>query len=186
MFQRELEIPGFLHELHGERASVGSIVLVYSAGLAAAAAYAWELTRTGLVPWKIILGCAVMFDVAGGVVANLSTSTNHHYRNRPGMRKVFLLLHFLQPLALYFVFPDEGVFLGVVYVFTIASSLIVDSIRRVEVQQNTAAFLLVLGLACSMMVSPESVVVFVFAPLFMVKLITGFSVRRPSFLEKGV
>ena len=68
-------------------------------------------------------------------------------------------------------------------IFTLASARLVNAFSDTEFQQNMAAFLVVVGIAVSLIFEVSPVIFYSFAPLFMIKLILGFAVRRPAFSE---
>jgi len=62
-----------------------------------------------------------------------------------------------------------------------AAALAVNAVGDRESQQNLAAFLVVAGVLGSVFFHLGVPALYSLAPLFMIKLILGFSVRRPSF-----
>ncbi len=178
MLNREIEIPGFLHEFHGRKARVSSVLAVYLSGIMAAGIFI-----AGLLPhlgtWRLVAVSLIMFDICGGVAANLSTSTNRYYQERPRRRVPFLIIHVLHISLLAFVFPQHGLYFGFVGGYTITMSLLVNAVDGVELQQNLAAGLVIAGLLVSVLFRLDYSVLYCIAPMFMLKLILGFSVRRP-------
>jgi hypothetical protein len=65
--------------------------------------------------------------------------------------------------------------------FTLGSAIGLNKVKDTEFQQNIASLLLGIGIALSFFFALPIPILYVFAPLFMVKLILGFSVQRPSF-----
>ncbi len=183
MKDKEIIIPKFLRELHGEKTRMSNLILVYSAGLVATVLFTMYLIPLKLQLWKLILGGTIIFDISGGVVANLSTSTNQYFRDKKVQRYIFLAIHFLQPLGLYFVFSDSFAYFIFMFLFTITASLIVNSLKDTERQQNFASFFIVIGNILSLFLEVESLIIYLIATLYMIKLILGFSVRRPSFTK---
>ena len=184
MGDRTLRIPRFLHELHGEETSLPALACTYSAAVAAGAA-AW----VGLAParplwWRLAIAVLVFADVGGGVVANFSAGTMRYYRERPRLRVFFLLAHLVQPALLTLAFPAASpafIFAGL---FTVGSGLAVTAIRDVEAQQSVAALLATVGTLGAALIGAAFIaaappILLAFAPLFMLKIIVGFSVRRP-------
>jgi hypothetical protein len=184
MWKKEIQIPKVLHELHGESTRLSTLVLVYLTGLIAALLFVWQLLPAKLALWQYVLLGIIVLDIAGGVVANLSSSTNQYYQKNRSIRMVFLLLHVLQPVGLYLVFPQYLSFFVFLTLFTLLASFGVNALRDTEHQQNLAGALLVLGICGSLWFDLEHNMLYLIAPLYMIKLILGFSVKRPSFTSQ--
>jgi hypothetical protein len=185
MLSKQVKIPKFLHELHGETAPVYNLVCVYLTGLVIAILFSLKLIELKTPAWKIILSAFLWFDIAGGVVANLSTPTNQYYKGKTKSRFVFLAIHFFQPGIFAVLFFDNIIFFVFVYIFTMASCMIVNVLRNCELQQVIAGGLTTLGITLSLILFHLTIpVLYLLAPLFMIKLILGFSVQRPIFQTK--
>lgn len=178
---RKVRIPKFLHELHGAEARLSTILLSYGAGLAVAAIALFQLRGTDIGSLQKVLVALVLLDVAAGVIANFSSSTNQHYQQAQSPRKGFLLLHALHAGVLAWVFPHYWTYFLFAYLYTLAASLIVNQAQDTEWQQNLAAFFVVCGVGASIFFELNPALLYGFMPLYAVKLILGFSVRRPSF-----
>jgi hypothetical protein len=175
---REVNIPRSLRELHGEQTRVSTLIAVYSAGLIVGGVVAWQLAGSGLPVWKIIVATLLFLDIGGGVVANLSRSTNRYYQDHAGLRLPFLALHVFHPALLALLFPAALPYFAFAGAFTLAGAFAVNAVKDSELQQNLAALFVAVGIACSFLFPVNSIVLYAFAPLFMVKLILGFAVRR--------
>lgn len=175
-----MELPKFLHELHGERSRVSTLVAVYLAGLICAGVVAWQLALDGQPVWKTILGAFIFLDIGGGVVANLSSSTSRYYRERPKLRLPFLALHVIHPAALALLFPSAMPYFIYTGIVTLAGAVLVNAVKDAELQQNQAALLIAVGCAFSFCFRLDLPILYLFTPLFLVKLILGFAVRRPD------
>jgi hypothetical protein len=180
-FYKEIELPKFLHDLHGERARVSTLIATYLSGLLCASVAAWQFALAGLPVWKIALGALIFLDIGGGVVANLSSSTSQYYRERPKLRLPFLALHIIHPAALAMLFPFALSYFIYAGVVTLAGAALVNAVKDEELQQNLAALLIVVGCAFSFGFRFDMPSLYLFAPLFLVKLVLGFAVRRPDF-----
>jgi hypothetical protein len=176
---REVELPRLLHELHGERTTVLNILLVYSTGILVAGIFVIGLPPAGLPLWKLLLSGFLALDIGGGVVANLSASTNLYYRERKGLRIPFILIHAIHPALFALLFPAQARYFACVFAYTAMSCLLVNRIRSPESQQIVAASLVAVGVSASFLLFDlDPRVLYLVAPLFMTKLILGFSVRR--------
>jgi hypothetical protein len=181
MMDKEIKIPKYLHELHGEKTKLSSLIMVYLCALLVGGLVLSQIIPLALPLWKTILAVIIFMDIGGGVVANLTSATNQYYQNHSNLRIPFLFLHIFHPLALLLIFPKNLLFLGLVLLFTLASSIGVNVLRNSELQQTLAALLVAVGVCLTFLAPVSPAFLFVFSPLFMVKLILGFSVRRPDF-----
>ncbi len=179
MSGKEIQIPKIFHELHGEKARLISIILVYTVGIISASLFTLFLLPLNLSLWKYILIAILIVDISGGVVANLSTPTNQYYQKNSRLRFIFLSLHILQPCLFCIVFPDLLNLFLFIFLYTFSASLIVNRIKDREYQQNFASAFVVLGTILSLAFQNDILIVYAIAPLFMTKLILGFAVRRP-------
>jgi len=94
-----------LHEFHGEKSNWTDILSIHLIALAVTIISLMLVSDMGLALWQTCLLAILAYDLAGGVVANFSYSTNLYYDYSMKRRIVFLSLHFLQPVALLLVFP---------------------------------------------------------------------------------
>jgi hypothetical protein len=178
---KEITIPKYLHELHGEKTNLSSLILVYISALLVGGLALSQIIPLALPLWKTLLAALIFMDIGGGVVANQTSATNQYYQNHSNLRIPFLLLHIIHPLILILVFPKNSLFLGFVLVFTLASSFGVNALRNRELQQTLAALLVAIGVCLSLLVPVSPSFLVILAPLFMMKLILGFSVKRTHF-----
>jgi hypothetical protein len=181
MQDKEITVPKALHELHGDKTRLSTLVLVYLSGVIAAGLVLILLLPNELPLWKMMLIAVLYVDIAGGVVANLSTSTNQYYQDRNQQRTIFALLHILQPAIFILVFPAAWLYYVFSGLYTLMSIGIVSQFQDSELQQNAAALLVVVGVALSFAFPVPHAILYSFAPLFLLKLVLGFAVRRPSF-----
>ena len=179
MIHKEINLPRIFHELHGQKTRLSTLILVYLAGVAVAGLVISQILPEKLPIWKICLVGILYVDMGGGVVANLSTSTNQFYQAKPCLRIGFLLLHFLHPGLFILAFPIAWSYFIVTGGLTLLSALLVNAFKDAEFQQNLAATLTLVGIAVSFFFEVPMNILYSFAPLFMIKLILGFSVRRP-------
>ena len=178
----DINIPKLFHELHGEKTKLSNIIITYSSGIIVSIITIIINLNLNLPLWKYILLFIIFIDITGGVVANLSSSTNQYYKDRNKLRIIFLLLHIIQPALMLLVFPKNYQYLLFIYLFTLGSSFILFKIKSSELQQNIAALFLVVGITISFLIKLNIFTLYLFGILYMIKLILGFSVKRPSFL----
>lgn len=96
-------------------------------------------------------------------------------------RYIFLLLHVTQPALMISIFPDEYIYFIALVGFTIPGSIIVLLLKNAESQQIVAGFILSPGILASSWLTNGSLLINTFGILFMLKLLAGFSVKRPPF-----
>jgi hypothetical protein len=181
MKDRILTIPKALHEFHGEKATVTNILFVYGTGLIAAAVFICFLLPLKLPLWKYVLSALLILDIGSGLVANLSSSTNQYYQQHKKLRIPFLLLHVVHPILFWVVFPEMLNFFLFMALYPILSSLLVNYFKNCEFQQNMASSLVVIGILFSFMFKSDGLILYSLVPLFLIKLVLGFSVKRPDY-----
>jgi hypothetical protein len=150
---RMVKIPKILHELHGELAPAYAIWTVYLGGTLTAVLFVLLLlnTTTGLEWWKLVISALLMLDIAGGVIANLSRSTNEYY-HAPGnerLRAGFLILHIAQPALFALMFPEALLYFALVFLWTLPASYGVTRISQQEKATHAASLLVTLGILIS-------------------------------------
>ncbi|HKJ85015.1 MAG TPA: hypothetical protein VKA06_03010 [Spirochaetia bacterium] len=176
---RSVRVPRFLHELHGDQTTRFDLVLTYLVAIGTAFLI---VLRPGTRPvatlwWEIAIVAIIGGDLAGGAVANFTTGTDRYYSARPKLRLVFLALHVLHPLILYFIIGGPPEVWIAIPLFALVSAFVVNGLPR-ELQPTVAAVLTVAGIMICFswfVIAPPALW---FGPLFLVKLVLGFSVRR--------
>lgn len=176
---KTIQIPHFLHEIHGEETPLLTLILVYLTGILAAI-FIFFVSPKDLVLFKKLVFAFLYFDIAGGVVANLSSSTNLFYQKSLRTRIAYTILHFSHPAFLVFVFPSAIPYAVFTVSFALPILFLLNLVKKREFQQNIAATLLTFGVLFSFLFPLEPKILYTFAPLFMTKLILGFGVQRPS------
>lgn len=176
---RTIRIPRLLHELHGEEARLADVLVTWTVALAAAAIIvARAAARPAAVAWwEIAIVALVGADLAGGVVANFTASTDRYYASRPRLRIGFLALHVVHPVVLFFVIGGPVEVWAAIPAYTLAAAFAVNAIRG-PAQAPVAAAFVVVGVLITFswfVIAPPALW---FAPLFLVKLVLGFAVRR--------
>jgi hypothetical protein len=177
---REIAIPRAFWELHGERSTAFDLVLVYGTAVAfgvLALVFAWS--RVADLPWwKSVLLFLVAADVSGGIVANFSAATDRYYAERPGHRWVFIFVHVVGPALLYLLFDGRLAYWVFLYVYTVAAASLVNVVQDRNRQEVAAAALLALGIVILLPLGLDVPFLAWFAPVYMIKLVSAFAVRR--------
>lgn len=176
-----IAIPKYLHDIHGRQATPLGLWCTYLAGIFFGVVGTLVLYDQGLDLWKALIIGVLFFDVGGGVVANFTSSTNRYYQESPKLRILFLFLHVLQPAIVAFLVSDYRSFALFLAAYTVGSGLIINFIKKAEVQQSIASILTVIGITTLTLFNVAPPIMYAFGALFIVKILMGFSVRRPDF-----
>jgi hypothetical protein len=168
-----------LRFLHGEEPSRVGLLCTYGAALFAAAVV---VVRPDARPslflwWEVAIAALIAADLSGGVVANFTRSTSKFYRERGRTRVTYLILHLLYPVVLYIVMNGPVEIWAVIPLYTVAGALLVNALPE-RVQPPVAALLVSAGLIITFSWNVITPPLVWFGPLFLVKLVLGFSVRR--------
>ena len=87
-------VPGWLHDVFGERPRLGEVVAILAFGVTSATCLMWVMPAAVEAPlWRWGLAWLVTADIAAGSLANFTASTNDFYAARPVKRRVFLAVH---------------------------------------------------------------------------------------------
>lgn len=175
-----IRIPKYLHEIHGESATPLGIYMTYLAGIIFGLIGVMSMAQLQLEPWKLLLIGILFFDIGGGVIANLTSSTNHYYQKSEKQRVFYLLLHIAQPLILGLLLDGYWSYVSCLAIYTIISAFIINKLPTTESQQVTAGFLVVVGIGALSLFDPLAMSIYAFGVLYMIKLLIGFAVRRPD------
>ena len=173
-------------ELIGPGATRAEIVLVSLAGLLGGLVFILYQYFVGL-GWdllQLIVGAVVAFDIAGGVVANsTSTAKRWYHRKEQGFKQHFgfILVHFIHPLLITVFFTSfDWIFFITIYGYLLVSSLIVLGVplylkRPVSVLMISGAILV----NAYILVPIPGFEWFI--PIFMLKLVMGHIVREEPY-----
>jgi hypothetical protein len=171
---RKIKIPKFLQELHGEEASMFSIVLVYITGIVFGI-FCFSFSQdfhNYLYRWLLAI---IALDIGGGVVANMSPGTSDYYAKRPKLRWVFIIIHIIHPVLLWIIFP-KMIGILIVGATTLLFTAVVNVISGVSNQRMVSATLFVFNLMLLILFKVD-VLPLVLLSVFSLKLIVGFGVR---------
>lgn len=175
---KPIAIPASMHEVFGERSTLGELLLILATSSATCAAL-FALTAPewrGLALWKLLLLAVLIFDILAGFVANLTLGTTDFYRRSPRARLVFIALH-IQPLVLA---PLLGVELGIglaVWAYTVAAALAVNGLLGAPIQRPAAGSLLLVGLVGLLLAAPGvPLLLLVALAVYQLKVIYSFAV----------
>lgn len=171
---RTVQIPKFLHELHGESTSVQTLILTY---LAALLLTVFTLGSEPGWTWKTGLLVFLAFDIGGGVVANLSEGTSHYYQKNRQRRWFFIGIHSLQPMLLALIFPEQQTPILVLGLIILLFTAVVQQITQPDLQRTTAGFAVVITFQLTSLLLTQPLVTLLVS-LLAVKLLLAFAIRK--------
>ncbi|MBU5445487.1 hypothetical protein [Paenibacillus sp. MSJ-34] len=174
---KQLRIPAFLHDVFGEKQSIGSILAILLFGGILTTALYWsfpELTNQ-LPVWRSALALLLIFDIFAGCIANFTASTSNFYAARKTNRIVFITIHFHLVLVALLLRTDIGYSLGV-WAYTIIGAFIVNALIGKHSQLFVAGLLLSIGLGSIPMLPGITPYMLIVCILFMLKVLFSFAV----------
>jgi hypothetical protein len=179
---KTLNIPKLLHELHGKQASVLSLVLVYSTALLFGCVVSFQIIPLALPAWKSILLFVIVADIAGGAIANFTTSTRQYYRENKRLQLPFLLMHLLHPVLLFWVVPQFTTVSILMGALTFVSVIIIRLLAHNQELKVISVFLFVVNCTIILLIPCTFDYLKIIPILFFLKLIMGFAVG--VFIDK--
>ena len=176
---QSIRIPTFLHELHGKTARPIDLILTYSLAAIGALVVALvpELRPEGAW-WQKTLAAVIAADLFGGVVANFTSGTDAHYAASRRRQRVFLLIHVIQPTVLWISYGGLAVGWAAISAAVIISAFLVHGIRGRKTQEPVAAVLVGVIVVAAFVLKPTPDTAAWFGPVFALKLVLAFAVRR--------
>ncbi|GIN96969.1 hypothetical protein J6TS1_28390 [Siminovitchia terrae] len=174
---RQLRIPSFLHDVFGEKQSVGSIltILLFGGILTGALYYRFPELANDLPVWRSTLALLLIFDVFAGVIANFTVSTSNFYAARKRNRIVFIAIHVHIVLIALLLNTNIGYSVGI-WAYTIIGAYIVNALIGKHVQLFVAGLLLSVGLGVVPMLPGITPYMLIIGLLFLVKVLFSFAV----------
>ena len=172
---KSIHIPKYLQELHGKQASVVSLVLVYTTALFFGFFISTIIQPLDLAVWKSILLFIIVADIAGGAVANFTTSTRQYYRENKQLQIPFLLLHIIHPILLLLLLSDFQLLFVFMGVFTLVSVTIIKLLGHRKYSKIIALILFIFGTTITLLIPCSLDYLKIIPVLFFVKLILGFA-----------
>jgi hypothetical protein len=169
-------IPKLLQELHGKQASVLSLVLVYSTAFLFGCLVSIQIIPLALPAWKSILLFVIVADIAGGAIANFTTSTRQYYRENKHLQLPFLLMHLLHPVLLFWVVPQFTTVSILMGALTFVSVIIIRLLAHNQELKVISVFLFVVNCTIILLIPCTFDYLKIIPILFFLKLIMGFAV----------
>ena len=175
--ERKIEIPKFLHEVYGYRSSVVELVFTYITILSVTSILVIMADDLDLPLFQWIIYVLLIIDLTGGVVSNFTEGTNHYYAESAKRRLVFISLHVIQPLLMYWIFPDEGWNIALISFLTLSTMLLVNGIGTYTKQRFFAAVFITLNITVAFLLGITPPVLLWLLIMFIIKLVLAFAVR---------
>lgn len=173
---KSIYIPKYLQELHGKNASVTSLTLVYANAIIFGILISYFILPVELLFWKSFLLFVIVADIAGGAIANFTTSTRQYYRENKRLQLPFLLLHFLHPVLLFIILSDFLLFSILMGLFTFIALIIIRLLADNHDLNTIAVFLFIIGTTITLLLPSTFEFLKIIPVLFFLKLILGFAV----------
>ncbi|MNI53989.1 hypothetical protein D3C73_1088520 [compost metagenome] len=174
---KQIRIPSFLHDVFGEKQSIGSLsaILLFGGLLTSTFIFIFpELTES--VPlWRGSLALLLIFDIFAGCIANFSASTSNFYATRPKNRLIFISIHF-HIVIVALLLGTPMMYALIVWGYTITGAFIVNALIGMPSQRFVAGFLLSIGVGCMPLLPNMEPYMLTTCILFMLKVLFSFAV----------
>lgn len=183
---KTVQMPAYLHDVFGERQSIGSLlaILMFGGVLTAALYAVFPNWTAGLPLWRSALAYLLIFDIFAGCIANFTASTSNFYAERKKNRIVFIAIHFHIVLIALLLQTDIGNSL-VVWGYTIIGAWIVNALTGKHSQRFVAGLLLSAGLGLIPMLPGITTAMIIVCLLFMLKVLFSFAVDHYSHAARN-
>lgn len=180
---KQIEIPRLLHELHGERTSLLSLLLTYFTAVFVSGYVvinAWENQES----WRLLLVAFLVFDIAGGVVSNFTQSTRNYYQSQDGLKKKFIALHILHFCLIAVVFSDEALTILLIGITIVLATFLLSLIKETEDVNAFAACIFSIYVVVVFLLFPDTALLKLVLIFLLVKLFLSFSTSSSYFNGK--
>ncbi|QMV43321.1 hypothetical protein [Cohnella cholangitidis] len=183
----QMRIPSFLHDVFGEKQSLGSIlsILLFGGTLTAALYWIFPEMTDRLPAWRSALALLLIFDIFSGCVANFTSSTSNFYAARKTNRIVFIAIHFHIVLVALLLQIDIWHSLAV-WAYTILGAFVVNALIGKPSQKFVAGILLSVGLGCLPLLPEITPYMLIVSILFMLKVLFSFAVDHYGHADRNI
>lgn len=155
--------------LWGDEPKVPSLVLATVVGVLVTAG--WFGSHSLRPSWQTLLAATLVFDLAAGVVVNLTSSTNDFYRRRPALRWAFIAVH-VQPIAIGWLIGEPLGPSALAWAIAVTGAAVVNGLRGDRVLGGALVVAGVALLDCL----PLGSAMLEASSLFLIKLTYAFAV----------
>jgi hypothetical protein len=182
---RKLKISKYLQSFFGETTTIFDIALILIVATISLVLVADDKSLgNSLSMMKFTTLQVLAFDISGGIIANFTRGTSKYYNKSNALRIKYIGIHILQPILLYYIFPSELILIISISIFTLISSFVINSIKNIDTQRVVSVFLLVIGFFILTGINTNVEILYVLLLMYMLKLITGFSVRHIQSIKE--
>lgn len=185
---KSLRIPKSLHDIFGERQTVGAIaaILLFGGLLTAALGLRFPELTNSLPVWRSALALVLIFDIFAGCIANFTASTSNFYAARKRNRLLFIAVHVHVVLVALLLNTDIGYSIAV-WSYTIAGAFVVNALAGKRSQLFVAGLLLCAGIGGTSLLPDVQLYMLIVGILFMMKVLFSFAVDHygKAFVNDG-
>ena len=170
-------MPAYLHEVFGERQSIGviGIILLFGAGITFGLYVIFPELVQSVPLWRSVLALLLIFDIIACSISNFTKSTNNYYAERRNLRLVFISVH-VHIVLIALLLEVDYLNSSVVWAYTIGGAFIVNALSGRRSQRFVAAMLLTAGIAFIPLLPDMQTYMLTVCLLFMLKVLYGFAV----------
>ncbi|HCK64960.1 MAG TPA: hypothetical protein DHW49_01725 [Anaerolineae bacterium] len=142
-----IKIPQFLHEVLGKESTLAELLMIFVTSIVGTLGlfFFTSIEWNQLSLWKIVLLFLLIFDILAGFIANLTFSTNQHYKENSKLRLVFIAIH-IQPLLFSFLLNDYFYICLIVWIYTLITALSINALQKYPAQRVLAGCFVMIGL----------------------------------------
>lgn len=175
--KQKRKVPPFLHPLFGRDTTEFDLLAILLVAFSCGASSQYLDGQEDLSSLKKSILLLLALDLGGGVIANMTSGTNQYYESSLQKKYLFLLIHFLQPLLLAWVFPMDLPLILVTSMYTIIGSILIIKIGITSIQRVAAISLTSLGILLVFLLPYKNPILQGMFILFILKLVLSFSVN---------
>ncbi|GGE68511.1 hypothetical protein [Priestia taiwanensis] len=177
---KKVKIPTFFHELFGSQQSKSEFVLVIAFTIVSTSVVGLFTLDywAGLQWYQQLILLLLYLDIAGGVIANLTSGTDQHYHERPRARWIFIAIH-VQPLLCTLLLGSSTWISVAVWCYTIVVASIINILRTANFHRTLAGCFVTVSLIGLFFTGNElEEAIFILYMMYMIKVIYSFAVHH--------
>lgn len=174
---KTIRVRRVFHELFGEETTRLDLLAILASAILGTGLVLWfdydHLSMLSLPVMIVIL--ILLLDILGGVVANMTKGTSSYYKEREGLRQIFIFIH-IQPILFALLIQAyilESVF---IYLYVAIAATLINAIRHLPQHKAVAAMMFMFGAIFLIFFGTEMPpYVLIFYIFFMMKMIISFA-----------
>lgn len=152
------------------------IINLVSILLGVGLAYWVPIIRDSTTLLQKIIIILIAWDDLGGVIANLTKSTNDYHAASRSTRLIFYSLHFIQPLVIYYFFEVSIALFLFSWLYPVITAFMVSDIVADNYKNTFAGVFWLIGILLYIYVIPVPMVLMWFGITFFTKLIFHYAI----------